>query len=291
MDNNLNKTYEEILLEIYKISPYKEQNFVTLNEIDLNEQKINDIYQIIKFVHETYLKDKGIKLPNLKKGEKYVQEALCLVLLFAYPLKRISINDISNWVASVIGSDKHQGTIQVRHLSSQKGWNILNKNETWNNINNDADSHILIDFTKPKEGFSIQKRKVEITDEEFEIIKKNYHHCCATCGQKEGDFYKNNPNKKIKLEKGHRNPLLPLNIDNTIPHCEDCNQLYKNDFCFDKKGVPVSLGSEKLFMKSSSEIKSKCLLHLIRNNELEEILNNLNKDDLIRLTEKCMNYI
>ena len=96
----------------------------------------------------------------------------------------------------------------------------------------------------------------------------------------------------LKLEKGHQNPVLPLNINNTIPHCEDCNQLYKVNFCFDKNGVPISLGNEKLFNKSTDEIKRKCIEGLVNNqNELQNILSKLSKKDLNKLAESCIDLI
>lgn len=283
----VNKTYAQFLLDIYNINPYHHQDIITFSDIKLDDEKINSIYEIIKLVHSSYLKIKGITLPNLKRAGKYTQNGLSLVLLFAYPNKKISINDISNWVALITG--KHAGTLQIRHLSAQMGWNILNKNEICENIINNSDTHILLDFTRVKKGFSIKKRSIEINNNEFEIIKQQYGYCCATCRQKEGDFYINNPNKKVKLEKGHRNPILPLNIDNIIPHCEDCNKVYKDNFCFDKNGVPISLGNDKLFMKSSNEIKTKCIEGLLNDpNELYNILSKLSKEDLNKLTENCM---
>jgi hypothetical protein len=73
----------------------------------------------------------------------------------------------------------------------------------------------------------------------FDSIKSTYSHRCAVCGSLENSFHLKNNTILTKLEKGHCDPRKPLTVQNCIPICTYCNQLYKNKYAFNKRGCII----------------------------------------------------
>ena len=64
----------------------------------LTDTEIEAKYKEIEAYHKKHLKDKGIKLPHLKWGDKYTEDALALICLSeGYPdTKSVSKEELTN---------------------------------------------------------------------------------------------------------------------------------------------------------------------------------------------------
>lgn len=82
-------------------------------------------------------------------------------------------------------------------------------------------------------------RSVRLTSDNFECIKQTHDHHCAVCGSIEGQHHLKNRALITKLERGHCDPRKPLDSNNCIPICTYCNQIYKDYFVFNKRGIIV----------------------------------------------------
>lgn len=61
----------------------------------------------------------------------------------------------------------------------------------------------------------------------------------------------------MKLQKGHKDPLKPLEKGNIIPQCEQCNRPDRNYWIYDDKGRVVSISNEKVIDTCSEELQEK----------------------------------
>lgn len=269
-------------------------NPIAVEEIKL-PCEIEKIYPVLRILYDKLLKQNKVKFPELrKKTGEYTGTALALVAFISYPFHFIHKDVLSKFIRDITGNS--QGDFQARHLGAQQGWNILNKNESYlGSFKTKSGFHMITDFTVAKLGYMPDRREDLLTD--FDEIKKHYGNRCATCGAKEGEPAPKNLSKFVALQKGHCNPNLPLTDTNTIPQCEECNQLYKNDFIFDLNGVAVALGTPKVFKNTSDEVKRNCYTQLSVKDKifamqsmLEDTLNQEDKDKLIQwLQEQLKN--
>jgi hypothetical protein len=270
------------------------ENPISIEEIKL-PCEIEKIYPALELLYEKFLKQHRVKSHELKKktGE-YKGTALALVAFIAYPFHFIHKDVLSKFIRDITGNS--QGDFQARHLAAQNGWNILNKNESYyGSFKTKSGFHMMTDFTKAKLAYVPDRREDLITN--FDDMKNHYGCRCATCGAKEGEPAPRNPSKPVALQRGHCDPTKPLTDDNTIPQCEECNQLYKNDFVFDLNGVAVALGTPKVFKNTSDEVKYNCYTQLSLKDKisamkamLEDKTNPEDKDKLIQwLQEQLKN--
>lgn len=269
------------------------ENPISIEEIKL-PCEIEKIHPVLEILYDKFLKQHRVKSHELKKKNgEYKGTALALVAFIAYPFHFIHKDVLSKFIREITGNS--QGDFQARHLAAQNGWNILNKNESYyGSFRTKSGFHMITDFTVAKLGYVPDRRDDLITD--FNEMKKHYGHRCATCGAKEGEPAPRNPSKLTALQRGHCDPTRPLTDDNTIPQCEECNQLYKNDFVFDLNGVAVALGTPKIFKNTSEEIKNNCYAHLDLKDKMSAIklmLNNSSnaedKDKLIEWLKEQIN--
>ena len=239
------------------INPSEEP--ICVDEIKL-PCEIEKLYDVLMLLHKKFLAPKKVTFHELKsKTGEYKGTVLALIAFLSYPFHFIHKNVLSKYIRAINGNS--QGDFQARHLAAQDGWNILNKNESYlGSFRTKSGFHIITDFTTSKLGYVADRRENHLTD--FEEIKKHYNNRCATCGAKEGEPSPKKPTKTVSLHKGHCHPNLPLTDDNTIPQCEECNQSYKNNFVFDLNGIPMALGSTKIFKNTSQEIKNSCYAQL-----------------------------
>jgi hypothetical protein len=231
--------------------------------------EVEKISAVLEILYTKFLKSHRVKFHDLKKktGE-YKGNSLALAAFLSHPFQFIHKDVLSKFIRDVTGNS--QGDYQARHLAAQDGWNILNKNETYlGSFRTKSGYHMMIDFTGPKKGYVPGRREDMLTS--FEDIKEYYGNRCATCGAKEGEMAPRNPSKKTTLQKGHLNPNLPLTDNNTIPQCEECNQLYKNDYVFDENGIAVALASSKVFRNTSKDVKSSCYEQLNINEKIDAL--------------------
>lgn len=215
-------------------------------------------YKLAKEYHEKYLKAKGVELPNLMKGGNFTKDALVLVYLAQnYPNTRIvTKHELTKFIRQYYEdtTDVQQG----RHLAAQKGWYILSGARKDNNsLSLKNGEYKLVSLTECYPNFTKERREYKEDDDFFESLKKKYSYCCATCGSEEGKPHKHWKNTKTVLQKGHMNPLMPLEEGNIIPQCEKCNRADRNYWIYDKKGRVVAIANEKVIDKCSKEIQLK----------------------------------
>lgn len=171
----------------------------------MNEKQILVTYELISTVYEKYLKKHNVKSVNLKdKNGQYTKDALVLVYLAKdYPntqaISKIELTDFIRQFYPDVNDVQ-----QARHLSKQKGYNIISG--TRGDINEKIPSgfYKLLDLENPYPSFRPDRRiGVDVSD--FEELKKEYDYKCATCGSIEGKFKKTFENKLIKEKSCYLN--------------------------------------------------------------------------------------
>jgi len=205
----------------------------------MNDKEIQKIWDIILSNHQKYLVNKGVKLPTLKDKSGYTKNALVLIRLAKdYPnTKIISKAELTSFMKQF--DPAVNDVQQARHLSMQSGWNILSGTRGDNKENIPAGSYKLIDLENPYPAFALERREGFTGD--WEEIKKIYNYRCASCGSKEGEEHLFRKGIKVKLQKGHMNPALPLKEGNIIPQCQICNRPDRNRWIYDKTGRVIEI--------------------------------------------------
>ena len=222
----------------------------------LTDNQLQKKYEFIKEYHKKYLEKFNVRLPSLTRAGKYTIEALVLIRLCeGYPnTSPVTKDELTSFVNKYIASTDIQAG---RMLGKQSGWYIVT------GTRGDADDHKvprgsykLISLEKTYPRFMPERRGVTV-DEEFWIkLKKEYNNSCACCGSKENEPHRYNPEiKRTKLQKGHKNPNLPLTVDNIIPQCECCNRPDRNNWIYNDEGRVVGIAKSAIIDKCSEEIK------------------------------------
>ena len=216
----------------------------------INNQEIEKLENEIISLYETNLKSFGVKIPD-----KNTNMMLWLVYLYKNIGKAVHKDVISTFVQA--HNPKASGDQQVRHISAQRGFYVLGKGGIFENEHMPIGYYLLVNLTEPDPNWhnNETKRNITLKTDDFDILKKNFNYCCATCGAQEG---KKHPRtgKITELQKGHIDPSKPLSIGNIIPQCEYCNQnIYKNDFIFTPFGAPDSIYNPKYILKSNESIQ------------------------------------
>lgn len=195
-----------------------------------------------------------------EKSNKFLQ----LVCLRIYQNKLVSKEVISEFVR-YFNKDASVDQ-QSRHLGSQDFFYVLNANEQIINtkMTVPVGYHILITLEQPHPKYSLysNKRAGRQIAKNFEALKKAYSNRCATCGAIEKRHHFHNPTIKTLLQQGHMNPMQSLTLENTIPQCQLCNQIYKNYFVFNDTGRVVALASVEPIKKSHQSVKNEILKFL-----------------------------
>lgn len=229
----------------------------------MTKKEINDIWQIITENYNTYLKDKGVKLPELTICGKYTKNALVLVRLAKdYPnTKIVTKQELTRFI-----QDFYPNTVdvqQARHLAMQQGFNIVSGTRGDSKEGIPFASYKLLDLKTVYPAFT-KERRIGF-EGNWQEIKKQYNYRCAVCGSQEGKEHLFRKSVIIKLPKGHMNPNLPLEIGNIIPQCQICNQADKDKWIYDKTGRVIEVASTedglnviKQFIKNARlDIKEK----------------------------------
>lgn len=219
----------------------------------LSEEQIRNIYETISTYHKKYLAKADVKLPQLEKGGKFTKDALVLVYLAQdYPDKRwITKKELTDFVRLY-----HPDTNDVqagRHLGMQRGFYIVSSRRG-NYLPEGApppkgDSYLLVTLEEPHPAF-VPKRRLSNADSDFETVKQKYDYRCATCGSREGETNLRYKNQRTQLQRGHRNPKLPLEGDNIIPQCQFCNRADRNYWVYDERGRVVGVAAVKPIVRS-----------------------------------------
>lgn len=218
--------------------------------IPLTSQEIQNDYQQIKKLHQKYLSSYGIILPTEGTNAAYQ-----LIYLFHFLGRSIHKDAISSFVLSQ--NPNASGDQQVRHLGAQKGYCVIYNGASYEGHKVKRGYYCLFTLEKPNPTWEDRQdaRAIAITTSDFDILKKNYRNCCATCGAKEGTLHPYS-GQIVQLQKGHCNPNLPLESGNIIPQCQYCNQnIYKDDFIFTLEGRPQSINNPRYILKSTDAVQ------------------------------------
>lgn len=225
--------------------------------IKLTDKQISETYNMIKEYHTKHLKDSGVVLPNLKKGDTYTKDALTLVYLtFGYPETRtISKSELTEFIKQY---DPNVNDVQqARHLGAQKGWYILSGTRGDNASNSlKAGEYHLVSLEKFYPGFTAERR-VDTLGDDWEALKKAYDYRCACCGSQEGKPHRYWKETKTVLQKGHKDPSKPLEAGNIIPQCEKCNRPDRNYWIYDDKGRVIGISNAKVIDNCSPSVKKE----------------------------------
>ena len=222
----------------------------------MNNEQIEKTYKEIKVYYDKYLKNEGVKMPQLKWRGKYSRKVLVLVYLYqGYPnTKVVTKTQLTQFLQKYF--DVVDDVQQARHLGKQDGWYIdtgtRNKDGKLKN-----GEYKLITLEKPLPGYLPQRRKDEITEEVWVSIKRQYGKRCACCGSVEGQPNIYAPTSTTQLQKGHMNPFKEMTADNVIPQCSLCNQPDKSNWIYDKTGRVVAVADPLVIEKSPENVQRK----------------------------------
>ena len=205
----------------------------------MNDKEVQKIWDVIAENHKKHLVNKGVKLPILKDKNGYTKNALVLIRLSKdYPhTKIVSKAELTNFMKQFY--PEINDVQQARHLSMQSGWNILSGTRGDNKEKVPAGSYKLVDLENPYPAFVLERR--EGFTGNWEEIKEIYNYRCASCGSKENEGHLFRKGIKVKLQKGHMNPALPLQKGNIIPQCQICNRPDRNRWIYDKTGRVIKI--------------------------------------------------
>lgn len=201
------------------------RNLNQYNMCKITLENIKEIYNEFKEKYgENYTKN-GVEIPKLYSGGKVTGLAFALMTLYKNMDKEFHQSHLNRMLEELTNTTNRD--CQVRHLSTQKGFDVESPRRGWHKLKS-------LDIYK---NFVPQRRDVEVTDEEWEELKKQFDYRCATCSSKEHMYpFKRKASNPVKLTKGHCDPRKPLTTANCIPHCNYCNGIYQGKFIFDKEG-------------------------------------------------------
>ena len=223
----LNKSVDELCYDIsnIKIEVKKKEKEEEEKQEEDKQIKLDELYTNLYKIWDENLKQYGVKIPK-----KNCKQSLILLYLYKNIRNYIHIDEIKKFASlhyDLTGTEP----IQVRHLSTQKGWCIIKDGKY---------KFCLSSVVKPKNGFILDKRNIEITENDWINILEEYDYMCVNCGSKENEPLRFSKNKITKLEKGHMDPRKDLTLNNCIPQCEFCNKSYKNKAIFNKHGIIIN---------------------------------------------------
>lgn len=222
-------------------------------KIKLLTKDIKKQYSLIKSYHKKYLKQYGVKLPQLKNSKgKYTKDALTLVYLsVGYPnTRKISKTELTKFMRRFY--PEVNDVQQARHLGAQKGWWIVAGGRDNIVAEIGRGNYQLYSLEEPYPAF--HGHRVSDTSKWGEL-KAEYGYRCATCGSKEGKPNFHWPATKTKLQKSHKDPGKPLVAGNIIPQCQKCNRGDRNRWVYDDRGRVIKLAKPAVIKSSSKDVR------------------------------------
>ena len=180
-------------------------------------------------VYRNDLKDCGIKLVTrpCNTSGKISQHTFVLMYLLDNIGVVVSKRELTEQYEKISGK-KTNDLQAARHLGTQSGYDITNSRG--------GIKGYCLNSLSPKDGFIFDRREIVMTKSEWISLKLEYENKCATCADEQGKPTRYDKSKICKLQMGHMNPKKALTLDNTIPHCEECNSVYKDKWIFNKLG-------------------------------------------------------
>tara|TARA_R110002074_G_C12528358_1_gene664720 strand:- start:1450 stop:2166 length:717 start_codon:yes stop_codon:yes gene_type:complete len=187
-----------------------------------------DVTQTYSVIQHRLKKTNPILWKNLPKPKSSFGLALCYLWDNPAGASRAELIDfaISNGAKLKPSGD----SLQMRHLSTQKGFNITHEKDwyKWSDMSALSPSYV---------HNARDKRDLDPTS--WNTILKKYDSRCVNCGSVEGSPMRWDPRVITKLQTGHMDPRKALTIDNCIPQCRFCNQQYKDKAVFNKRGIVI----------------------------------------------------
>lgn len=248
--------------------------------LNISDEEIIKIHKKILSSYKNFLQPYGVKpVWSESKAEMSDAEILAsisakefqLIFLYKHKGKLVHKDLISAFVRKHIpnaGLDQ-----QVRHLSSQFGWNILNKSGKIpdEDITVPSGFHYLVSLETPNPKLVAQelKRVGRLGAKTFEQLKIAYGNKCATCGIEEGKK-DSRMDAIVKLQEGHMDPRKSLTLDNTIPQCQYCNQTYKDYFKFNEHGRVIAVNNPEILLQSPADIQDEMIQVLLKERQARQ---------------------
>lgn len=232
--------------------------------MQVSDSKLMECYSELKEYYEKYLKEYGVKFPNLKIGDTYTKDALVLIYLYLNFQKPVSKEDLTNFLGQY--GERPNDVQQARHLGQQKGWYIISgqrHDQECEEYNVKPGEYALISVEKYYPKFTNLKRISNLTGDEWEELKKEYNYRCATCGSVEGEPNLHYPNITTQLQKGHKDPNKPLELGNIIPQCDSCNRQDRNNFVYNDKGRVIKIANPHFVFRSDKNVQ-KAIYDLLK---------------------------
>tara|TARA_B100000131_G_C18045205_1_gene584110 strand:+ start:444 stop:1103 length:660 start_codon:yes stop_codon:yes gene_type:complete len=206
--------------------------------------------------NKSRLREKGVKLPKEK-----TQKGQALLYLYQNMGRVIKKSEAELCIAERL-KQQPKDLQALRHLGKQDGYNILQHGARYNGRKLKRGEYVLLNLTEINPYYNFRRRTQSTLD--FESVKRRYDNSCATCGSTEGEMHRYD-NTITALEKGHRDPSLPMDNANIIPQCQICNKIAKDNWVFDQYGRPAKITVSGLLSLHTEEQKKEFLEALIEN--------------------------
>ena len=214
----------------------------------LSPRDLVHYFEIVKQHHQKYLAVAGVRLPNLGPQSKPTKDAIVLATLCKYIRVPVSKLELTAVVRTYY--PETSDVQQARHLSRQKGFFIISgqrgDGEYFAGVKVPSGAYCLVSLEEPYPQFDgISGPRSARGGADFQELKQKFDYRCATCGSKEGEPSFLNRAKTTVLQEGHMDPTKPLELENMIPQCDECNRAYKDKFIFDGNGrtSDINIGS------------------------------------------------
>ncbi len=220
--------------------------------------EIETLYDEIAIAHQAQLAALGVHLPSLRNATQFSKNALVLVALYTEEQRPVTKSSLTGFVRLYYPDTNDMQ--QARHLANVMGWNILSG--TRGDVC-PAGSYLLVNLEESYSGFTPERQGGALGAAIWTDIQKAFQNRCATCGSIEGAPNLRNRAAKTKLQKGHMDPSKPLDSNNCIPQCQECNRPARNYWVWDEKGRPHALADPRMIERSSEEVQ-RAVLEILR---------------------------
>jgi hypothetical protein len=128
----------------------------------LSEKEIRKTYALIERYYQQYLRSRGVKLPQLKCGERFTVDALALVYLAqGYPHTRwVTKEELTEFVrlyrpnTNDVQSGRHLGMQKGFYIASSRRGNYLPQGKP----PPDRDAYLLVTLEQPHPAFQPKRR-------------------------------------------------------------------------------------------------------------------------------------
>jgi len=174
---------------------------------------------------DSHAQNEGVKLP--RDGTK---KSKTLAYLWQHKGEKVEKKILDNLFSRGIDNQN------ARHLGRQDGFYILQWGDKYNGDKLQSGIYVFTSFNAIHYAWNLDRRRSD-PNINWDQLKLLYRNKCAHCGNIEGESCKFDEDRIAVLERGHKNPDLPLNTENIIPLCRYCNRHYQNKVNFNNQGL------------------------------------------------------